>query len=43
MMTTVKIVINKPEKAPNADAYSNIKVQGPIPYGKTQDEQIPAC
>ena len=41
MMTSVKIVINKPEKAPKADAYADIKEQGRIPYGKTQDVKIP--
>ena len=41
MMASVKIVSNKPEKAPKAVAYADIKGQGRIPYGKTQDVKVP--
>jgi hypothetical protein len=40
-MAAVKIVTNKPGAAPKAVEYADIKGQGRIPYGKSQDVKVP--
>lgn len=40
-MVAVKIVTNKPGAAPKAVEYADIKGQGRIPYGKSQDVKVP--
>mgnify|MGYP003116123971 CR=1 FL=1 len=40
-MAAVKIVTNKPGAAPKAVEYADIQGQGRIPYGKSQDVQVP--
>ena len=39
-MAAVKIVTNKPGAAPKAVEYADIKGQGRIPYGKSQDVKV---
>jgi len=40
-MAAVKIVTNKPGAALKAVEYADIKGQGRIPYGKSQDVKVP--
>jgi hypothetical protein len=40
-MASVKIVTNKPGNAPKAVEYADIKGQGRVPYGKSQDVKVP--
>ena len=40
-MASVKIVTNKPGNPQKAVKYADIKGQGRVPYGKSQDVKVP--